>query len=412
MATDPEADATGRAQRLAHLLQAVDRPGDYQVHDKLVSPMPRIEVKGVGTLSYPLPAAQISDLVAAAERAPYGRGPKTILDRSVRDCWQIDAKSVRVGGAGWKDVFEGIMERVSQGLGCPADRLTARLYKLLVYEPGGFFASHRDTEKMDGMIGTLVIALPSPGKGGDLVICHKDREAVVDMRVDDPSELSFVAFYSDCRHETRPITEGNRVCLVYSLVLKTRRGDAPPPAGAPDHDARIDEIADLLADWGTDREEPRMIAWILEHDYSWDGLSFDALKNGDATVARILAQAAGRAGCELHAATVSVDESSDVEYDPYDGYQGFAEDSELLERYVTLEKWTAADGSVPAFPEVVAEDSEIIPADALADADPDEEWIEEEMGNGGATAGRAYRRTALVLWPAAGAARVLGGRGS
>ena len=151
-----------------------------------------------------------------------------------------------------------------------------------------------------------------------------------------------------------------------------------------------------------------MITWLLEHDYSWDGLSFDALKNGDAVIARILTQAAGRAGCELYAATVNIEESCELEYDPFDGHEQAAEAGEVLDRYISLGEWRAADGSVPAFPKLLANESEIIPVDALADADPDDEWIEEEMGNGGATAGRAYRRTALALWPAASVARVLG----
>ena len=42
----------------------------------------------------------------------------------------------------------------------PDCNVSARLYKLLLYEPGDFFARHRDTERMNGMFGTLVIELP------------------------------------------------------------------------------------------------------------------------------------------------------------------------------------------------------------------------------------------------------------
>ena len=43
--------------------------------------------------------------------------------------------------------------------------VSAELYKLLVYEKGGFFLSHRDTEKAPGMFATLVISLPSSHEG-------------------------------------------------------------------------------------------------------------------------------------------------------------------------------------------------------------------------------------------------------
>lgn len=53
----------------------------------------------------------------------------------------------------------------------------ARLYKLLLYEQGGHFAAHQDTEKERGMVGTLVVQLPCAGghTGGSLRIRHKDR---------------------------------------------------------------------------------------------------------------------------------------------------------------------------------------------------------------------------------------------
>ena len=90
----------------------------------------------------------------------------------------------------------------------PAEHAEAHLYKLLVYEPGGFFFAHRDTEKVAGMVATMVLSLPVAGAGDDLVIRHKDRETVVDLRTVEPSELAFAAFYADCIHETRRVSAG------------------------------------------------------------------------------------------------------------------------------------------------------------------------------------------------------------
>ena len=87
---------------LGELLQSIDRPGEYCTHGRLAVPLPRLEVAGAGLISFPVPAAQVQDLIAAAARAPYGRGPDTVLDRSVRDCWQIDADKVAVGGGAWE----------------------------------------------------------------------------------------------------------------------------------------------------------------------------------------------------------------------------------------------------------------------------------------------------------------------
>ena len=72
---------------LEELIESIDRPGEYCTHGRLFAPLPRLEVAGAGLISFPVPPAHADALVAVAERAPYGRGPNTVLDRSVRDCW-------------------------------------------------------------------------------------------------------------------------------------------------------------------------------------------------------------------------------------------------------------------------------------------------------------------------------------
>ena len=209
---------------LEGLLESIDRPGEYCTHGRLFAPLPRLEVAGAGLIAFPVLPAQADALVAVAERAPYGRGPDTVLDRSVRDCWQIDADQVEVGGGAWSDTLAQIVGRAAEGLGCPRERTEARLYKLLVYEPGGFFSAHRDSEKATGMVATLVISLPVAGTGGEMVVRHQQNETVIDLRTEDPSELAFAAFYADCVHETRPVATGHRIVLVYELLVRDGAG--------------------------------------------------------------------------------------------------------------------------------------------------------------------------------------------
>ena len=126
-------------KRLEELLQSVDRPGDYCFHGKMTAYMPRLTVAAVGMISFPVPAAQVDSLIQVAEQSPYGRGLQTLVDTSVRNSWQIDASKVRLEGPTWDATLAAMVGRVAEGIGCPAGRLTAQLYKLLVYEEGGFF---------------------------------------------------------------------------------------------------------------------------------------------------------------------------------------------------------------------------------------------------------------------------------
>ena len=303
---------------LEELLHAIERPGDFHAHGRIFAPMPRLEVDDVGVLSFPVPELQARALIEVAERAPYGKGTDTLVDRAVRDCWQIDAARIRIGGGGWPDTFRGILEAVTAGLGCPTGSVTAEPYKLLIYESGGFFAAHRDTEKADGMIGTLSLSLPTNGAGGELIVRHRDQEVSLDMNTSDPSELAYAAFYADCAHETRPVREGCRLSLVFNLCLQP--GDTKTPRHAPDHSDQIQQIAEQLIRWRDGEHGPDKLAWLLEHDYSEAGLSWDVLKNADSALAGVLKKAADQADCDVHAAILHIEEQASPDYSRYDPY--------------------------------------------------------------------------------------------
>ena len=395
----------GTDQALEELLQSIVRPGDFCAHGRLFAPMPRLEVDGTGPLSFPVPEAQVRALIAVAERAPYGKGLDTLVDTSVRDCWQIDSTRVRLSGKAWPDTLAKILDAAAAGLGCPSDRLDAHLYKLLVYETGGFFSPHRDTEKADGMLATLSISLPTMGDGGELTVRHRDREYTVDMNAGEPSELAFAAFYADCTHEVRPVVEGHRLSLVFNLCV--RAGDSDTPREAPDYSEQVDEIAKRLVAWRRAEDTADKLVWLLEHEYSEAGLSFDSLKNADAALAKTLARAAGRADCELYAAIVHIEEHGDATYEG-DYLHGWdtdgidAEDMEFGEIHDSrhwLDGWAGQDGSRPPFGELSLLPEELLPPGALDDAEPDEQWLHEATGNAGVSLERAYHLAALVLWP-------------
>ncbi len=403
------------------VLSGVKRPGDFFVSGVLEMPMPQIAVEGIGTLSFPIPDDQIAALLRHSERAPYGRGRKTIVDTSVRKVWQIAPDKVRIGGKSWAANFGNILSQVSAGLGCVGAIVSAELYKLLVYDRGGFFLPHRDTEKTDGMFGTLVLTLPSLHRGGELRIRHAGREVTVDTSAAEFSELSYVAFYADCEHEALPVRQGNRVCLVYNLVESPGKGRT---LKAPDYESQIAEAAVILDRSLSGSDAPAKIAWLLEHQYSPAGLSFFALKGADAAKAGVLAQAAERAQCATHLGIVHIGESGAAEpdfdeysyrsrwnhYRYYEDDEAETEDEEDDEgasftvvtvddawRYV--DEWRDTRDVAAEFGPIPLADGELLPEGALDEEPPDKERLTEASGNEGASYERSYHRAALVLWP-------------
>ena len=114
----------GEDAALEKLLRSIDGPGDFCAHGRLFAPMPRLEVDGAGMLSFPVPEAQVHALIAAAEPAPYRKGPDTLVDTSVRDCRQIGKERIRLAGGAWPETFARVLDAAASGLGCTKRRAT------------------------------------------------------------------------------------------------------------------------------------------------------------------------------------------------------------------------------------------------------------------------------------------------
>jgi len=417
---------------LETILSDVKQPGDFYVAGAVEIPMPRLEVEGAGALSFPIPRPQIEAMVQQATPAPYGRGEETIVDTAVRNVWQISPGAVRISGKSWATSFENILSKVTAGLGCGDTAVYAELYKMLIYDRGGFFLAHRDTEKTTGMFGTLVLTLPSAYRGGALRIRHADREVTVETNATDPSEISFVAFYADCEHEALPVQEGNRVCLVYNLIQKPAEKPASRKSRilkAPNYESQVAQAAAILEGYWKSPGAPTKTAWLLDHQYSPAGLSFSSLKGADAAKSRVLVQAAGRALCVAHLAVVHIGETGAAELDgnSYDNsrrshYWGGDSDEDDLEgddegesftavtaddSWQYLDEWRDTEDRTVEFGRIPLGEGQLLPVDALDGEPPDEARLTEASGNEGATYERSYHRAALVLWPAARTIEVL-----
>lgn len=391
-------------------LRSIERSGDFCIAGLRDTFMPTIDVDGVGRIAFPVLPDQAQQLVASAEAAPYGRGEETVIDQAVRKTWQLDPGKVRIGGRRWEETLAALVADVACGLGVD-EPVAADFYKLLVYDQGSFFVDHRDTEKVPGMFATMIVVLPSIHFGGALVVRHLDREIVLDPHPEEPSEIGFAAFYADCVHEVRPITEGYRVTLVYNLRFLGKRRSL----SAPDFRAEQSRVADLLRRWADAQDEPDKLILPLEHAYTPAELSFAALKGADAGMASVAVKAAAEADCEIYLALLTIEESGSAEYAGYgsgwkrrgndDGDDEEDEDEyevgEIIDDALFLSEWRRPDDQPAAFERFPFDEKELCPPDAFQEMEPDEQHFHEATGNEGATFERTYRRAGLVMWPRA-----------
>ena len=181
-------DADGWREEFKEILDNIDKKGEYCAGKEITSSIPRLQpsitVDGLEDddepLAFPLPNSQAKLLRSVAEKAPFGKGLDTVLDETVRKAWQIDAGKVHfLDPDQWQSTLQSIVSDCVSSLGMSGiqkENVRANLYKMLLYEPGGFFKKHRDTEKEPGMFGTLIVQLPSKFTGGALAIEHSGEK--------------------------------------------------------------------------------------------------------------------------------------------------------------------------------------------------------------------------------------------
>ncbi len=296
-------------ERLARVLDGSQAPGAFSAQLSVPARDVRLTVAGAGPVSLPVRAPQAKRMIACARPARFGRGEQTLMDLSVRDTWEITPDQVTLTGLDW----DAILAVVRDELGLPARaRLRAGPHALLVYGKGQFFLPHQDSEKDDTMIGTLLVSLPSSHTGGELLIEHNGKTVAYQASA---TEVSVAAFYADCRHEVKPVRTGYRVTLACNLLLDSDpAGDVPAEPSAEAARYLTEHFTTRVSRWkGDDREPPNRLVYLLDHEYTQRGLSWDRLKGADAERAALLRAAAEDAGCEAALALTEIKETWDTE---------------------------------------------------------------------------------------------------
>ncbi len=403
-AREERIDYSTSIEWFAAAIEQATRSAKFMVAGCLPAVDPGINVDELGPVAVPLKRGMAKSLIESCQAAPYGKGTQTLVDAKVRKTYELDPRKFRLGDE-WNSAIADTTRTVADQLGLPADRLEAKLYKLLVYEKGGFFLSHRDSEKHDRMVASLIVVLPNPFEGGKLIVRHgaARQKLAFEEAAAGGKTACFAAFYADCEHEVERVAGGVRLCLAYNLVLKPQTGKR---AAAIDQAAPADALAASLGLW-TARQPGKPLVFALEHHYTQRGLSLDLLKGADRQLADLVVPAAEGANCLLHLAQVSRhlsqfadDGSFGEEYSrSYLRPRRHAiEIGETYEDDLSGAEWTDLRGKKQPWGEIAFDLSAIVASVPIDDWKPTSEEFEGYTGNAGNTLDRWYHRSAIVVW--------------
>lgn len=390
--------------RLSKGVESVVRSHHFCVSGAMTEIDPRIDVAGLGAVKLPLKQSTAKRLMAECVQAPYGKGTKTLVNTKVRNAFELAPRRFTLTNPEWDQAIQQLTPSIATKLGLPTDRLEARLYKLLLYGKGGFFLPHRDSEKSDRMVGSLIIALPTPFSGGTLAVRHQGETQRMDFKEAALGQSpSYAAFYADCEHEVSRVTHGFRLCLAYNLVLSADKSAKRATSPAPMTPAQ--EVAGAISGWITTSPPSEPLVFALDHHYTERGLSLDLLKGADRATAELVAAAAENAGCHVYLCQVSrhvMQHADDGRWDRRWSYSDAPpRNLNLGEIYVDEllgEQWVDANGRKQAFPAIALSTKSIVASTPLDQWKPTREEYEGYTGNAGNTLDRWYHRSALCVW--------------
>ena len=370
-----------------------------------------IMIAGAGLLPLPMRAKDVRQLGDVAKPAPYGKRTETIVDAAVRNSLEIDAAKVELSVA-LQGAIDEQLPVIERDLGLPPGRLKAELYKLLIYPTGGRFRKHRDSEKRKGMVGSMIVVLPSKFKRGSLIVWEKNRPRRFEFgqaRLEQAAE--YAAFYADCEHEVERVESGVRVCLAFNLIVKSARKRKPPSADAADPSV-LNALADRLA-----AHPDKPIVFPLDHHYTAAGLKPSLLKGADREIADQVRRASEQLDCRLHFGQVSrhlcqfADDGSfgsgrrryrsgPVDYENLDIGESYNDE-------IVIDGWKDACGKSISLADLPCDET------MLACTTPVEQWkptrqdYEGYTGNAGNTLDRWYHQSAIVIWSNAHHAQIV-----
>ncbi|KAM0344341.1 hypothetical protein ACHAPU_007699 [Fusarium lateritium] len=343
---------------------------------------PGLTIEGEHLIPLPLKEDDAQAIKSVCRQAPFGHGDKTVVDTSVRNTWELDASKFELVNSEWSAFFDGMLQDTAKGLGF--QKVVAKPHKLLLYEPGSFFKSHKDSEKEQGMIGTLVVCLPSQHEGSDVHLSFGSQVTSYSTAPTSRFDLSSISWFSDVTHKVTTLISGYRLVLTYKLFVIG--GDS---LSASTVLAQTDHLKTMLNKWQVQFPDVEKLMYPLDHLYTESSLCLQNLKGRDRAVTHTLNNICSAAGFYLllaHATHVKNGE---------DGYGGYGDDSE--EDHTVLNAMYTLDGSKVA--SAVDIDVGEILGYSISKEDPDSEDEGEFTGNENAPPTFRYHKTVVVLLP-------------
>ncbi len=247
------------------------------------------------------------------------------------------------------------------------------------------------------MLATLVIALPSEHRGGDVIVQLRDKEQTLKTQGLCDFGFSYLAWYADVDHSVSKVESGYRLVLTYNLIRQASDSNCMASV-LDDHKQNLDNV---LSYWSENEHEMdfdcRKLMYVLEDDYPDTNICLDQLTGKDRPRMRYLLDACQDQGFCLFFAHAECSQSGTIEEEEDDYNWGdptsgadFHEFIDKLEPEWRLMTVYRHDGKAIA-EDVRLEEEELLEIPDFTEVEPDDEEMD------GCSGMHFYRKTCAVV---------------
>ncbi|KAE9583081.1 hypothetical protein CGMCC3_g1139 [Colletotrichum fructicola] len=289
---------------------------------------PGLKIGDNPPIPLPLAPRDAEVIKAACRQAPFGRGDETVVDTAVRKTWELDHTRFKLANPEWRGT---------------------------------------------GMIGTLVVVLPSEHQGGDVHVSFGSDVRSFSTAPFSTFDITALAWFSDVSHEVKELVSGYRLALTYNIVQKTEE-----PQSAAFLGQQAQEVKKMLRQWVNNFPEEDFLVYPLDHKYSESTVSVQNMKGRDKAVCKVLQNVGSESGVYLLFGHMTRSEQGAMPH--WYGYGAEEDDDDGEDTYTTMNKIYSAEGDeIDA--RINPEKEQILDMDKFTSGNADSEDEGEFTGN-------------------------------
>eukprot|EP01083_Nonionella_stella_P171224 584421_1 len=177
-------------------------------------------------IQFPINPESLTRMKNISTKSMFGYKTTTKYDKNVRHSYELNHDQFELDNFALDSRESLFLEQIRKDLMHHLDYIIAKPHKLIIYEEGCFFSSHKDSKASPLHFGSLVVMLPfhSLHQGGEFILSKNKNTQYLWKPNPKTShkQCQYISFYTDTNHEVCKIKQGVRITITFQLLINEK----------------------------------------------------------------------------------------------------------------------------------------------------------------------------------------------